>query len=313
MTPQQRDAVATLCVMAAFADGASDAEREQIRQILSNLSPEAGGTPPATLYQRVLLNQTRLEDEASRLDSPQTRQLAYEMAACVCSADGATSAQERAFLGRLQSALGLGDQQAAPVLRQADELASVKGDEPGAGPALDTARAAAEAESDASVLRYAILTGALELLPQGLATMAIIPLQTKMVYGVGRRFGYALDAGHIKEFIGVVGVGMTGQVLENFARRLLGGFARAAGGRMLGGLASAAAGPVTTFATTYALGMVAKQYYAGGRTLSAVDLKSLFSTQFERAKGLYSQHAGAVQQQAGTLDAGKVLQMVRGA
>ncbi len=36
-------------------------------------------------------------------------------------------------------------------------------------------------ETGAMILRYAIVGGALELLPQTMATLAIIPLQSKMV------------------------------------------------------------------------------------------------------------------------------------
>ena len=38
---------------------------------------------------------------------------------------------------------------------------------------------------DSMMLKYVILNGALELLPQPIATMAIIPLQMKMVYRIG--------------------------------------------------------------------------------------------------------------------------------
>ena len=54
---------------------------------------------------------------------------------------------------------------------------------------------------DRSILNYAILNGALALLPQSWASMAIIALPIKMVYRVGLAHGVSLDQGHIKEFI----------------------------------------------------------------------------------------------------------------
>ncbi|MCK7498350.1 MAG: hypothetical protein MZW92_52755 [Comamonadaceae bacterium] len=51
------------------------------------------------------------------------------------------------------------------------------------------------------ILNYAILNGALELLPDSLASMAIIPLQMKMVYRIGKSYGYELDRGHVKDFL----------------------------------------------------------------------------------------------------------------
>ena len=78
------------------------------------------------------------------------------------------------------------------------------------------------------------MNGALELLPQSWASMAIIPLQIKMVYGIGRVHGVTLDQGHIKEFIAAAGVGLTSQYLEQFGRKLLGGLLGKAAGKTFG-------------------------------------------------------------------------------
>lgn len=133
---------------------------------------------------------------------------------------------------------------------------------PTAAPAVDNVAI------DRSILNYAILNGALELLPQSWASMAIIPLQIKMVYRVGQAHGVSLDQGHIKEFIAAAGVGLTSQYIEQFGRKLLGGLMGKAGGKLLGGLGSQATGMAFSFASTYALGHLAKRYYAGGRVMS---------------------------------------------
>ena len=77
-------------------------------------------------------------------------------------------------------------------------------------------------EQDKAILNYALLAGALELLPQSRASMAIIPLQIKRVYGIGKAHGGALDQGHIKQFVAAAGVGLTSQPVEQFGRSLLG-------------------------------------------------------------------------------------------
>ena len=118
-----------------------------------------------------------------------------------------------------------------------------------------------------TILNAAILNGALELLPQSLATIAIVPLQLRLVYTVGQTYGYTLDRAHLKEFLGVAGVGMTSQVVEGHVRKLFGKFAKKTMGRGSKKVASAAAGAAVTFATTYALGQAAKRYYGGGRKL----------------------------------------------
>jgi stress-induced morphogen len=89
--------------------------------------------------------------------------------------------------------------------------------------------------------------------------------------------GYELDQGHIKEFIAALGVGLTGQYLEQFGRKLLGGLL----GSVLGGMGRTigrqAASSGMAFATTWAIGQIARQYYGGGRQLDAARLKAAFA------------------------------------
>jgi uncharacterized protein (DUF697 family)/tellurite resistance protein len=315
------EALAAITILAANADGATtDGERNRIKDAIDGLSGAGSDDDArllATAYRRVILRQTTLEAEVARLQGPESRALAFEMAVAVCDADGAHGAEERGFLDRLRVALAIDAGVAASTVRDADELAEIPLERPrlAAAPAIPAPpdEGAVGREVDASILRYAILNGGLELLPQGLATMAIVPLQMKMVYGVGKAYGVTLDRGHIKEFIATVGVGMTSQVVENLARNLLGGFARKIGGKTVGKLVGTATGAAMTFATTYAMGQVAKQYYAGGRKLSTVDLRALFSREVERAKGLYTQYRPQVEQSARNTDASQILGMVRGA
>jgi len=330
MNLAERDAVATVCLLAAFADGRKDeAERAEVRSILENLSGEGDGSSKnvAALSQDVLLGRVDVPRAVASLTRPEHRTLAYEMAVAVCDADGRSSPEERAFLERLRVALALDPAAAAATLSTADQLADLAS-EPGVGTALavppplptsgpssrttGAALAASEdAELDSMITKYAILNAAIELLPQGLATAAIIPLQMKMVYRVGAGHGFTLSTGHIKDFLATVGVGMTSQVLENYARKFLGGLGKRVLGRMGGAVADQATSSAFSFASTYALGHAAKAYYAGGRSLSAIDLKGIFTTQTQRARTLYDQHRGTIESQSRGLDAGKLLSMVR--
>jgi len=169
-----------------------------------------------------------------------------------------------------------------------------------------------QAALDKTILNAAILNGALELLPENLSTLAIIPLQMKLVYNIGQAHGYQLDSGHVKDFLATVGVGLTSQYLEQAGRKLLGGLLGKVGGGLLGGLGRQAVSSGMSFATTYALGHVAKRYYAGGRVLSAQMLKDSYAGLLQQAQGLQAQHLPAMREQARTLDTGKLLAMVRG-
>jgi uncharacterized protein (DUF697 family) len=142
--------------------------------------------------------------------------------------------------------------------------------------------------------------------------MAIIPLQIKMVYGIGKAHGVELDQGHIKEFIAAAGVGLTSQYLEQFGRKLLGGLLGKAAGKAFGKMGSAATGMAFSFATTYALGQVARRYYAGGRTMSSALLRETFNSLLGPAKQMQTQYLPQIQQKANTLDMGQVMSIIKG-
>jgi len=320
MTPAQQQAILTIALLAAFSDGKNDdPEREQIRRLAESLGGEPGAPDLAGLYQQVLLKRVALADAVAVLADVGQRQLAYEMAVCICDADGRQTAAERAFLAELASSLGLDAAQTAPVEREAgamadlaDEAAPAVVAAAAAGPVVAASASVSEAELDRSILNYAILNGALELLPQSWASLAIIPLQIKMVYTIGKSHGYELDQGHIRELLATLGVGLTSQYLEQFGRKLLGGLFGKAAGSLAGGLGKAATGVAFSFATTYALGQVARRYYAGGRQMSSALLRESFEGLLGPAKQMQAQYLPQIRQQAGSLDMGRVMAMVKG-
>jgi hypothetical protein len=67
-----------------------------------------------------------------------------------------------------------------------------------------------------------------------------------------------------------------------------------------------------SFATTYALGQVAKRYYAGGRVMSTTMLRDTFQSLLEPAKQMQTQYLPQIRQQAETLDMGSVMAIMRG-
>ena len=79
----------------------------------------------AALYQDVLLKRVSMASTVAALTTPNARQLAFEMAVCVCDADGVQSAAEQAFLADLQSALAIDLQQSAAYSRQAETIAAL--------------------------------------------------------------------------------------------------------------------------------------------------------------------------------------------
>ena len=341
MDSHEREAVLTVCLMAAFADGdKGDAERAQVRSVAERLAGvEAdgadGGVDLTRPLERVLLRRVTLPELAGVVTDEAHRRLAYEMAVVVCDADGVCNEKERAFLADLRRALALpgGDDAIAEAdaIVGLDALASAEAQgepatastaAPAASDALpvpspnapaDGAGAAAGADVDAMVVKYAVLTAALELLPQNLATLAILPLQTKMVYRVGRAHGHTLDRRSITEFLAVLGLGATSQVLENVARKFLGKLGKTLAGRTGKTAANWGTGPAVTFATTFALGRLAQAYCAAGRTLSPAQLQGQFGTLVEQGKAAFDRYRPQVEQQAATIKPTQLLSLIRGA
>jgi uncharacterized protein (DUF697 family)/tellurite resistance protein len=364
MSPAETQAVLSLSLLAAFVDGDKhERERAEIKRIAEGLSSADGVNLPM-LYQDVLMKRVTLASVAQSLQSRESKQLAFEMAVCVCDADGAQSKAEQAFLDQARSALGLEQAGSRQFSDSAESLAEAPLDGPlpkvaaasmaaaaaetdtsvaspmpaipipmpgstSAGTLVTQAKDApvatpaptgapvtlpniSEAELDKTILNASITNGALELLPESLSTMAIIPLQMRLVYRIGQAYGFELDRGHIKDFLATVGVGLTSQYLEQAGRKLLGGLLGKVGGGLLRGVGNQAVSSGMSFASTYALGHVAKQYYAGGRTLSTQMLKDAYASVTQEAQGMQQKYLPAMREQARTLDVSKVLAMVRG-
>ena len=331
METQQTRSILTVALMAAFADGAKDErEREAIRRLAETLGADSGVDLPG-LYREVLLAKPSLEAVVAPLTSPELRQFSYEMAVAVANADGSQGPAEAEFLGRLADALGLQSGAAAATASAAAAVADAAIDPapvtaaatasaaaaaaaatatPVSGPVLGKANIS-DAEMNKVILNASVTNAALELLPETIASMAIIPLQMRLVYRIGQAYGYPMDRTHAKDFIATLGVGLTGQYLEQFGRKLLGGVFGKIGGGIGGMVGRQAASSGMTFATTYAIGRVAQRYFAGGRTLSADALKQTFTSLLAEARGIAPQYQTQIEQAARTIDTRNLVSLVR--
>jgi uncharacterized protein (DUF697 family) len=334
LSDSDKSTLLTVVLLASFADGAkSDAERVAVRRVIDSLGSGESGPNVWELYQSVLSQPPVLEDLASRLATRETKVLAYEMAVGVCDADGPPNAAESAFLSRLHAALGLTpesrvvERDALDVATAVVPAAAVTSTTPvvmapGAPPARPAPSVPSaplrpdNAELERVVLNHAILNGALELLPQSLATMAIVPIQMRMVYRIGVSHGYPLDRGHIRDFLATAGAGLAAQAVEGYARKLIGGLAgRLLGGGMVGALGrgalSAGSGAALTFAATWAIGQLAIRYYGGGRRMETAVLRETYTKLLADGQRLFGQHADAIQQRAATLNPADVITLAR--
>lgn len=301
-TPKPTDAelnsLAAIALHAAYADGERDErERAHLREIAAKIAGDR--IDPAALDRVTLSGPPPFAEMVKPLSTPAIRRYAYEIAVSVAAADGVHSESEAAYLRSLASALGLPATDAAKVAADANAIAAA----PDGAAAAPTGRASPDpAALDRTIVNAAVTNAALELLPETLASMAILPLQARLVYRIGQAHGYELDQGHIKEFVATLGVGLAGQYLEQFGRKMLGGLL----GSVLGGLGRSigrqTASSGMAFATTWAIGQVAKQYYGGGRTLDAAKLKAAFAPLLEQGQTLVQRYGGEIAERARSID-----------
>ena len=283
MTELEQKAILSIAMMAALADGnRTEQERGAIEKLAASFADTALNVDE--IYHDVLLRKISLPEAAGRLQSEEAKEAAYELAVGASNADGATNELEKKFLAALAQSLNLAPEVVSKYHQEAEAVAQLP--VPAGAPA-SAAPKMSEAEMDEMIRKAAVVNAALEIMPETLSTLSIIPLQMRMVYRIGQNFGFELDQSYIKDFAGTLGIGMTSQFLEVVARKILGG--------VLGGVGRQAASSGMSFAVTYALGQVAKKYYASGRKIDTVQLKEIFSKMVADAGSMKDKYSQEIQ------------------
>jgi hypothetical protein len=130
---------------------------------------------------------------------------------------------------------------------------------------------------------------ALELLPESLGLDGDPAAAGATVYQIGKAYGYELDQGHIKEFVATLGVGLTGQYVEQFGRKLLGGLLGTVMGGVGRGVGHQAASSGVAFATTWAIDTGRSNTTAAVGRSMAPKLKSAFAPLLEQGQAMARQ------------------------
>ena len=309
MTPTDAEVIITIAAQAAMADGTRSAT--ELNEIAS-AAKRLGLANADTVVQQAALAPEGLRALAASLSSDAARRAAYEIAVAVCNAEGVAGAKEIAFLQTLSGALGTGV--ATAEMSAIASVATLTGQVlPPPMPTTATpSQAPVPGELDAMILDQAILTAALEVLPDRLSNMAILPLQLRMVYTIGQRHGQQLDAAQVKDLAATFGISAAAQFMESIVRKAFGSLAGGLLGNMLGGATGMAAGAAVTFAATYALGHASTQYYSQGRQLSTADMKALFTRFQKEAETIFPKVQERVQTVARTTNLQSVLGTLRG-
>lgn len=283
VTTEEIETIIALATLAAVCDGLQD-EAEQARVV--EVARTLGLHDADAVIAQAMSGALTIPTLAARLLSDEAKRLAHDTATAVCHANGWINPSEGKFLHKLAGALQLDTSSTDDVIA---DINRAVGDHPAlsATPAhgaplvtdtsSDPAPETGHSPLDDHILDQAMLTAALELLPDRLANLGILPLQLRLVHHIGQRHGRQLDTQQVTDLVATFGLGAAAQVLEKVLRRTFGGIAGGLLGGFLGGSAGIASGAAVTFASSYALGHAADQYYAQGRSLSSTDLRALFT------------------------------------
>ncbi len=286
MNPEQQRAILVVVLYAAFAGSAKhDREREGIRRIADSLGTDTGAPNLARLYEDALLLRISLEAAAALTDSRE-RQLAYEMAVCVCDADAIVDLGEAAVSAVVAGAVTPGPVVVQPNVSEAELNKSIL-----------RRRAQRRPGTDAAIL--------------GVDGYDSVADQDDLQHrqGLWRRTRPRPHQGIYRHRRGGADLAISRAVRPQAA----GPTAGQGSGQDFGKVGNAATGMVLSFATIYALGQLAKRYYAGGWVMSTASLRDIFQNLLGPAKQMQAQYLLQIQQQASTLDAGQIMAMVRGA
>ncbi|HKO86924.1 MAG TPA: hypothetical protein VJU83_00240 [Burkholderiales bacterium] len=296
MSADEQTAFLTLALLAVFANGGKD-ERElaQLRHVLERLSPVLG-TNLSLVLQDVQLKRRTVDTTVGTLRRPESRQLVYEMAVCVCDVDGVHSDSEHRFLEDLRIALNLDLRAARSLERAADAIADLTlQPEPvrGFGAPMDTPDSEV---LNQGILGLAALCGALAATGNPTSILAITPMQMKMIYRVARAYGEQAARGQIKDLMILFGAAALPQYIESFGLSIAGRQAQAT---------------AAIFATTYALGHTAQFYYGAEPDMDAQAVREQFERSQRDGLNLSGAHATEIDAKQRTLAANELMALLR--
>jgi len=281
MSTNDRELLAGLRILAitAKADGKlRDEERHALEGALADL--RGGGHVGLPRSVDELLGEdfsVLIEEEFLRSD--EARQRVYDACLLLANADGEASPEELALLDRLKPGAAEPTLLEQAIHEAADTILPMPLD-----PIHDPVRRDEEVRED--IFKYAVLSAALGALPVPGVTvvtdLAVVGFQIKMVRDIGYRFGHPMDDAAIRSLIGTTAGSVIMRVAINNFARLVPGW-------------GSIVGAASSFASTMAIGEVAKAYFEAGGAVSAAELRKRYEEEYQRSRGSYDQHAPTVE------------------
>jgi len=283
LTPQEALAGIKVLIFMARADGIFRAEEEQILLETCETLP----LPPDISLLDLVRQDIDLEAELAHITSPAAREQVYAAALALACADRNRSPEEREVLVRIRNAFALTPPRTDPVQRF---LADTRNTLLPADIAPINDPVEREQTIDQVIQNYAIFTAVLGAFPiPGVALvvdMAILTFQLKMIEEIGRYWGYTTnrkDAELLRDgMVGGMGLSLFRIAISN-AAKLIPGWGSVVGASL-------------SYASTWAFGKVANQYYASGGKLDAQALQAAFKQARKEGEKIYEANKRQIEQ-----------------
>jgi len=286
ITITESEALASLklLVSVAKADGTfSSAERATLEDALSHAKLPSGVT-----VQNLLDGTYDVDALARDVKSQKARDAAFGACLTMAHANRVPSTQGQAILEKIEKAWSVPQDKRGLLGRLIHEARdTVWFTHPVA--TSDPQRRTAEINED--VLKYSILSGALGLNPVPIASivtdLAAVGLQAKMFSDIGRHWGHESSRETARQVLAGVGAGTAARVAVNGLVKFIPG---------VGSVFAAS----TNFASTWALGQVAKQYWESGGKADLEMLREVFKKSKAEGRQTYEQHRTDVEKKYAT-------------
>lgn len=280
MAINEREAAASLKVLAcmANADGTMHADE---RSVIDDAVTTAN-LPGVTTEGVVGMNHD-LDSALAEITSEEARDATFSSAFAIAYADRDCVPSEQAVLDKIEKAFVIPKERETFFKRmfsEARDTVSLSRINPIADPA------ARKKEIDQDVLKYSTLSGVLGLNPVPIASiatdLAVVGIQTKMFMDIGQYWGRETTKDAAKQVMGGVGVGTGARIAVNNLLKFIPG---------VGSVVAAS----TNFASTWALGKVANQYWESGGKADMKMLRELFTRSKAEGKSVYKEHASEIE------------------
>lgn len=277
----ETELLASLRILKCMAgtDGATD--KDEIKRLEASL--EWAPLPAGITLQSVLGETHDLVKQMALLTSPEGREQTFQAAFAMAHADGQCTVEEQKILDTMRVSWNIPEERLTLLDRLVHEVKDTVLPS-NIQTVSDASKRKAEIQSD--TLKYSVLSGVLGAFPfpvLSIATdLAVVGIQVKFVRDIGQRWGHTVDSKAAKSILLGLGLGTGARIAVNTLFKLV-------------PLAGSVWGASTAFASTWALGKIANQYFESGAKSDISTYREAFGKAREEGQTAYKTNEAAVE------------------